>query len=210
MAIHFDWYENPTSANQPKKKRYHARIVNNRSIDTSEVRSMIQARCTVTETDVTAVLDALSHVLGENLADGKQIHLDGIGYFHPTLTCTEEIAADTPRRNTKVRLKGIQFRSDQVLKRAIGPVTFKRIKQNKHSDRVSEVEIDIRLKEYFSKHQMLQRRDFERLCSMLRSTAMTHIRRLCKEGKLNNIGLHNQPIYVPIPGYYGISKTKSL
>lgn len=210
MAILFDWYENPASPDQPKKKRYHARIINNRNLDTSEVRSMIQARCTVNETDVTAVLDALSHVLGENLADGKKIHLDGIDYFYPTLTCTEEIAADTPRRNTKVRLKGIQFRSDQALKRAIGSVKFKRIKSNNHSDRVSEVEIDIRLKEYFGKHQILQRIDFESLCGMVRSTAMAHIRRLCKEGKLNNVGLHNQPIYIPAPGYYGISKNKPL
>ena len=34
---------------------------------------------------------------------------------------------------------------------------------------------------------------------------MEHIRRLKLEGKIRNIGLPMQPIYVPVEGYYGIS-----
>ena len=116
MAISFDWYENPVSPDKPEEKRFHPRIIANGQIDTKDLRSRIQSRCTLNEVDVTAVLDALSQVMGEELCEGRQVHLDGIGYFYPTLTATEEIAADTPRRNTKVKLKGIQFRSDQKLK----------------------------------------------------------------------------------------------
>ncbi|MEO5045861.1 DNA-binding protein, partial [Bacteroides thetaiotaomicron] len=35
---------------------------------------------------------------------------------------------------------------------------------------------------------------------------MIHIRRICQEGKLQNLGLRNQPIYVPVPGFYGTSR----
>ena len=111
MAILFDWYENPVSPDQPKKKRFHPRIAYNGQVDTDEIRSKIQSRCTLNEVDVRAVLDALSQVMGEELGEGRQIHLDGIGYFYPTLTATEEIAADTPRRNMKIKLKAIRFRS---------------------------------------------------------------------------------------------------
>lgn len=121
MAISFDWYENPVSPDKPEEKRFHPRIIANGQIDTKDLRSRIQSRCTLNEVDVTAVLDALSQVMGEELCEGRQVHLDGIGYFYPTLTATEEIAADTPRRNTKVKLKGIQFRSDQKLKNSVGP-----------------------------------------------------------------------------------------
>ena len=195
MAILFDWYENPVSPDQPKKKRFHPRIAYNGQVDTDEMRSKIQSRCTLNEVDVTAVLDALS-----------QVHLDGIGYFYPTLTATEEIAADTPRRNMKIKLKAIRFRSDQKLKNSIGLIKVKQLKKNFHSSKLSEVEIDMLLKEYFSTHQMMQRRDFQSLCGMVRSTAMIHIRRICQEGKLQNLGLRNQPIYVPVPGFYGTSR----
>lgn len=109
MAIHFEWYENPVPPNQPDEKKLHARITYNGKIGTDYVRRKIQERCSLTETDVTAVLDALSHVLGQELGDGRQVHLDGIGYFHPTLKCIEGVTAETKRKNTKVRLKVSSF-----------------------------------------------------------------------------------------------------
>ena len=203
MAISFDWYENPVSPDKPEEKRFHPRIIANGQIDTKDLRSRIQSRCTLNEVDVTAVLDALSQVMGEELCEGRQVHLDGIGYFYPTLTATEEIAADTPRRNTKVKLKGIQFRSDQKLKNSVGHIKIKQMKRMIHSPTLSETDIDSRLRKYFTDHQIMQRSDFQDITGMVRSTAMIHIRRLRTKGKLLNIGIPSQPIYVPAPGFYG-------
>ena len=203
MAISFDWYENPVSPDKPEEKRFHPRIIANGQIDTKDLRSRIQSRCTLNEVDVTAVLDALSQVMGEELCEGRQVHLDGIGYFYPTLTATEEIAADTPRRNTKVKLKGIQFRSDQKLKNSVGHIKIKQMKRIIHSPKLSETDIDSRLRKYFTDHQIMQRSDFQDITGMVRSTAMIHIRRLRTKGTLLNIGIPSQPIYVPAPGFYG-------
>ena len=203
MAISFDWYENPVSPDKPEEKRFHPRIIANGQIDTKDLRSRIQSRCTLNEVDVTAVLDALSQVMGEELCEGRQVHLDGIGYFYPTLTATEEISADTPRRNTKVKLKGTQFRSDQKLKNSVGHIKIKQMKRIIHSPKLSETDIDSRLRKYFTDHQIMQRSDFQDITGMVRSTAMIHIRRLRTEGKLLNIGIPSQPIYVPAPGFYG-------
>ena len=203
MAISFDWYENPVSPDKPEEKRFHPRIIANGQIDTKDLRSRIQSRCTLNEVDVTAVLDALSQVMGEELCEGRQVHLDGIGYFYPTLTATEEIAADTPRRNTKVKVKGIQFRSDQKLKNSVGHIKIKQMKRIIHSPKLSETDIDSRLRKYFTDHQIMQRSDFQDITGMVRSTAMIHIRRLRTKGKLLNIGIPSQPIYVPAPGFYG-------
>ena len=203
MAISFDWYENPVSPDKPEEKRFHPRIIANGQIDTKDLRSRIQSRCTLNEVDVTAVLDALSQVMGEELCEGRQVHLDGIGYFYPTLTATEEIAADTPRRNTKVKLKGIQFRSDQKLKNSVGHIKIKQMKRIIHSPKLSETDIDSRLRKYFTDHQIMQRSDFQDITGMVRSTAMIHIRHLRTKGKLLNIGIPSQPIYVPAPGFYG-------
>ena len=203
MAIHFEWYENPVPPNRPDEKKLHARITYNGKVGTDYVRRKIQERCSLTETDVTAVLDALSHVLGQELGDGRQVHLDGIGYFHPTLKCIEEVTAETKRKNTKVRLKGIKFRADQVLKNEIGAIKAKPLGLNEHSQKLSDKEIDRRLTGYFSTHQFLTRESFQVLCGMMRSTAQLHIRLLRSEGKLENVGKLNQPIYVPCTGYYG-------
>lgn len=206
MAILFEWYENPTKQEQPGNTKLHARIILNGKIGTNELRTRIQKRCTLTKTDVSSVLDALSEEMGNELREGRQVHLDGIGYFYPSLKCTEPIHPDTPRKNTKVALKGIQFRSDQQLKNSIGFVKLQHSKYSRHSEKLSEVEIDMRLKVYFSENKVLTRRKFESICNLTRTTAATRLKSLRETGKLENIGLRTQPIYVPMPGYYGVSR----
>ena len=61
MAILFDWYENPkTKDKQGEELTLHPRIKLNGSTTTDELRRHIQEYCSLTETDVLAVLDALS------------------------------------------------------------------------------------------------------------------------------------------------------
>ena len=203
MAILFDWYEDPIpSDREQEEKTLHPSIKFNGSPGTDVLRRRIQERCSLTETDVSAVLDALSHIMGEELAEGRQVHLDGIGYFYPCLTCTEPVTAATKRKLTKVKLKAIKFRADQTLKNEFGVLKVKCLKGSLEFKRLSNEEIDRRLTNYFKTHQFLRRVDFQELCGMVRSTAMRHLRRLRSEEKLENVGGLMQPIYVPGKGYY--------
>lgn len=72
MAILFDWYENPkTKDKQGEELTLHPRIKLNDSTTTDELRRHIQEYCSLTETDVLAVLDALSHFVGRELGGGQ-------------------------------------------------------------------------------------------------------------------------------------------
>lgn len=75
MAILFDWYENPKPSDKEQgEKTLHPRLKYNGSIGTDVLSRRIQERCSLTETDVTAVLDALSHSWDRNWqTDGKYI-----------------------------------------------------------------------------------------------------------------------------------------
>ena len=74
MAILFDWYENPKSPEQQgEENTLHPRLRLNGKVSTAQLRARIQKHCTLTETDVVAVLDALSRAMGEELAEGKQV-----------------------------------------------------------------------------------------------------------------------------------------
>lgn len=204
MAILFDWYEDPKPSDKEQgEKTLHPRLKYNGSIGTDLLRQRIQERCSLTATDVTAVLDALSHIMGQELADGKQVHLDGIGYFRPCLTSTEPVTIGTKRKATEVKLKSILFRADQTLKNEFGILKVKSLKGGLDFSQPTNEEIDRRLAKYFQTHQFMRRYDFQNLCGMARSTAMRHIRRLRDEGKLKNEGGVMQPIYVPGSGYYG-------
>ena len=68
----------------------------------------------------------------------------------------------------KLRLKSISFRPDVRLKQAMTGVNAIRSKYTSHSLKLSEVEIDMKLKEYFADHDVLIRSDFQALCGMAR------------------------------------------
>ena len=140
------------------------------------------------------------------MREGKEVHIEGIGYFYPTLEATGKVTRSTPHKTNKVAFKTVRFRPDSNLKGHFVGVRASQSKYVRHSEKVSEVEIDMLLKEYFAEHQMMTRRDFQEVCGLARTTAKTHLVRLRGEGKLVNIGLRNQPMYVPAPGYYGVSK----
>lgn len=124
----------------------------------------------------------------------------------PTLQATQKVTCKTPNKSTKLRLKGIAFRPDNNLKASLVGVKITQSKYGRHSQKLSEVEIDMRLKQYFAEHDLMIRIDFQQLCGMARTTANNHLRRLQDEGKLINVGRRIQPIYRPAPGYYGVSR----
>lgn len=112
----------------------------------------------------------------------------------------------TKNKSSKMELKTIGFRPDARLKGELRGVKVSRSNYARHSESLSEVEIDMRLKEYFAEHDVMLRYDFQEVCCMTRTTANRHLRRLQDEGKLRNIGKRMQPIYVPAAGYYGVSR----
>lgn len=200
MAILFEWYENPvatTEGDEESPKHYHARPILNGHADMNYIARRIQHRCTVTHTDIVAVLDSLSTVMAEELQEGKCVHLDGLGYFRITLAADGVIEANTKRRNTLVRMKSVRFRADQKLKNNIGDIQVEHIKYNAHSRPLTPEQIDHCLKTYFTTHRVMTRRNFQACCGMTQSTAARHIARLCRAGVLTNIGTQMHPIYVP-------------
>lgn len=206
MAIVFDWYENPNASPEEEEAALHPRIFMNGKVDTKMLCSQIHDYSSLTVGDVKNVLDNLSKILGDSLREGKEVHIEGIGYFYPTLAATEKVTRNTPHKSRKVTFKTVRFRPDIRLKGNLVDIHARQSKYVRHSEKVSEEKMDMLLKEYFTEHPMMTRRDFQDICGLARTTAKNHLARLREAGKLINIGLRNQPIYVPAPGHYGVSK----
>lgn len=203
MSIIYDWYENPNAEGDSEERGLHPRPFLNGKTSTAQLCQTIHKRSSLTVGDVKSALSSLTEIIAEELRDGREVHIEGLGFFAPTLQATQKVTGNTPNKSTKVRLKGISFRSDTRLKSSLAGIHISRSKYARHSQKLSEAEIDIRLKEYFAEHDVMIRIDFQELCRMTRTTANLHLRRLQDEGKLLNVGRRTQPIYRPAPGYYG-------
>lgn len=208
MAIQFELYKTPHPKDEEGKETYHARVVNFQHIDTDYLAKEIQIATSLTEGDVTSVLDSLSHFMGDRLREGESVHLDGIGYFQIKLNSKEPITSPKLKAN-QIKLKAnISFKADIKLKKSVSVVHLERSKLKPHSASRSNEEVDKLLTNYFNNNPILTRSDFQRLCGFTPTTAARHIKRLKEEKKLKNIHTYYNPIYMPMPGYYGMAEIK--
>ena len=206
MAILYDWYENPGGSDDSEEKGLHPRIFLNGKVGTDKLCRMIHGRSSLSVGDVKNAFEMLAQICGEELREGREVHIEGLGYFAPILRSTQKVTRSTKNKWSKMELKTIGFRPDARLRGELVGAKASRSKYARHSESLSEVEIDMRLKEYFADHDVMLRYDFQEVCCMTRTTANRHLRRLLEEGKLRNIGKRMQPIYVAAAGYYGVSR----
>ena len=196
MSIEYDFYRNPNSQGS-NKKRYHARVVSSNRISTDELAEEIQKECSLTITDVKAVLIALGDKLAKHLGEGSKVHLEGIGYFQVNLQCKEEVRTTRSVRSDNVEFKSVSYRADNELKKHLRNQKIQRSQTRIHSREMTEEEIDQKLSDYFKTHDTLTRSQFEVLCTQVKSTAHRILQKLVKDGKLKNVSTKQHPVYMP-------------
>lgn len=90
--------------NSKTEGKVYGRAVVDGVIDTKEIAGKISKRCTLTEPDIIAVINALETEINYGLADGKRVVLDGFGSFKVGLTTTP---ADSAKKFTSANIKGM-------------------------------------------------------------------------------------------------------
>lgn len=204
MAINYSWYRNP-QPDEDSQPGLHPRPFFNGMVDTDKLAKEIETATSLTQGDVKAALAALSQAVAHALSMGEQVHLDGLGYFVPTLTTDGKVTEEMSlrQRSHKVRFKGISFRPDRELQSRMGPISFSHVSRGESSGLPTDEELEAKLTAYFSTQAYLTRRVLEGLFGICTTTAVRLLRRLLDEGFLKNDGTRQQPIYLPAPGHFG-------
>ena len=202
MAIEFDIYPSPSTSGGEEKTTYHARVANSATIDTQEIARNIHKRCTLTMSDIKAVMSELHDELVFHLCNGNNVYLEGIGYFRLTLSAPKEITPTNMHRQN-IGIKAVDFRADTSLKKDLAEkAQFKRTEHKHRSAPLDIYEIDALLIDFFETNPYLTRRRFEQLCDFTPTTAARHLKRLLEEGRLRNTNTKQSPVYEPVKGFY--------
>lgn len=208
MAIEFEFYKTPTSSSE-KADNYHVRAVTRKTVSTDEIIEEIHSSTTLTPGDIKAALTALSDILAKRLGSSERVYLDGIGYFQPVLAANKEIEPSKTRAQS-IWFKTIRFRADQKLKNKLKYIGTERAGFKRHSAQLTDKQIDTILTRFFTNHTMITRRKLQELCGLTQITAARLMKKLIEEGKIKNIGMTRQPIYVPVQGNYGVPKDTDI
>lgn len=141
-----------------------------------------------------SAVSTLAETLGELLSDGHPVHVEGIGTFQPRLSGT--VARE---RNglvaRKVSISGIQFVPDsQLLQLANeGAPTRSRVPRPLPKDS----EVSAFLTQYFAEHERLTRKPLVTHFGITKNQALTILRRLVGNGRLQLRGSRATAHYVP-------------
>ncbi|WP_300726038.1 HU family DNA-binding protein [uncultured Bacteroides sp.] len=203
MPVTFDFYASPSPDASDKPRKYHARVVGGWTVEEQEILEQIENRSALTQGDIKAVLAELKAEIVGQLQQGNRVHLPGIGYFSLSLSAPKE-ASPTSIHAQNIRVKNIEFRAEQDLKKAVTTgIEFRRTSVKRHSNRLDSSEVDALLTGYFQKNTFITRRKMETLCGFTSSMAKLHLSRLVKEGRLVNVNTRQSPVYEPVQGCYG-------
>lgn len=68
--------------------KWFARAITTETVSTDKIAELIQARCTLTKSDVRGCIEAFIDVIREQIQDSKAVKLDGFGTFKIGLKST--------------------------------------------------------------------------------------------------------------------------
>ena len=183
-----------TGAATEKNPHVAVTVVNSKLTTTKELAEYINHACSVTESDVVAVLQALGKCVRDELLDGNRVELDNLGTFSLSLTCGQKKLEDRVTKKD-IRVKNILFTPCAEMKQAMRGAEIVSGGPNPNKQLTDEV-ILRRLAKYFENHELMQRRNFEAVCECSRYTALQKLNELVKAGKLRAMGAKNIRFYV--------------
>ena len=203
-TIEYDFYENPAKSSEFQKSKYHIRICKRQTVSTKGIVKSISSKCTLTPADIQAVITAFQDEIALQLQQGKIVRLDGLCQFDISLTTSSDVCTGQ-ESGSEIVLKSVNINPDKKLTEEVRKHLCTRVKSSgKHSDDVSDTDLNDVLTEHFRKKSIITRAELQRKCSITKYMACILINRLIDEGKIRNIGYRTHPIYAAVPGNFGV------
>lgn len=207
MPVKYDFFLTPQTKDKQQKVRYHARTVVDNTLTNKDIATEISKRCTIRKAEAMAVMEEMSEIFLQKLAEGNAIKLTGIGTFHisaksPSIRTKNEVRAES------IKFGGVVFRPEKKLLRKLSGTKFQKVMYSQTSSEISDIEIDRMLTNYFKDHAYITTKELQYLCGLSNHTALRRLKQRVQEGRMTHPGHRHSAFYFPVPGNYGISTDK--
>ena len=201
MACKYELFDNP-SASSEGKTRMHPRPLNNGKVDTEYIIKQMARSSINSDGMIKAVLDDFFDYVSEHLAEGRNVHIEGLGDFRITLSSDVVIKRPEDVRAGSIKVDGIGFRPQKKLMNSLKQnTTFVRT-HSLHADTETPFAILSYVQEYFNKPEKagmaITTRYISAITGLSQKKASECLHALVTAGYLTNPSpdVHH-PIYLP-------------
>ena len=177
--------------------RHFAQIFDQPAMTAEQLKSHIQASCSLTKGDVEATLSALREHMTRELIEGHRFYIPSIGYF--SLAVDMDMPEGKPIDKVRadyLSVRNIRFRPDAALLKEVRKgVRFERATFTTKSANLTEDELKEKITLYFATNNCLTRRAMEQEFGLRRNAALKWLRHFTETGLLKKEGARNSPVY---------------
>lgn len=182
------------------EKRVFIQLRNNKALTVNELSQEIQESCTLTPSDVKAVMSEICHIAVRELANGSRFYLPEVGY----LSLSVGNVPPSQKPNGKITGKDIYVRNinfkpeKRFLTQIQRKVHFAKSDYTTLSAKFTEESLWSRLEEYLSSHRYITRRTLRTEFGLSDYKAKQWLAHFVERGRLTKDGTRHQPIYFPL------------
>lgn len=184
-----------TPDNGTQERRPCARLVTRGTKRNEEICRFISECCSVTSSDIKAVLDALSWYVGCELASGYSVELEGLGHFSPALRSRPAVDGKG-RACTAVAVHGVNFRCSPGLKKMVKEAGVERIKTGGADGASAPEERKAEMLRYLQRNPYINLTEYAALNGCSRHCATADMKRWLAEGAVCYAGSGTHRVYV--------------
>ncbi len=208
MPVKYDFFLTPQPKEKQQKVRYHARTVVDSTWNNKDIALEISKRCTIRKAEAEAVMQEMSEIFLQKLAEGHAIKLEGIGTFRisaksPSVRTKKEVRAES------IKFGGVVFRPEKKLLRQLSGTKFQKVMYSQTSLEVSDIELDGILTEHFKDHAYITTKELQYISGLSNHTALRRLKQRVEEGRMTHPGHRFSAFYFPVPGNFGISRDEN-
>lgn len=192
--IKFGVYKTP--AINGKKSIPYARVISSGTRNMKRICYELSDSCSITSSDIKAVLEALSQYIGRELAEGYSVELDGLGYFSPALKSTKIVNEDGVI-SYSAAVQGVNFRCSNQLKEMVKKSRPQKVKR----DNIPTDNLEGRRKkmqEYLQNHRSINISDYAHLNRCTYYMAQKDIKEFVAGGIIDSEGCRTHRVYIPV------------
>ena len=118
MSAYYDLYETPVPEGE-EPKSLHARVCSKGTISGKEFMERVFREEHMPHAMVVGIVQAITTTLGDWLAKGYTVEIEGLGFFSTTLKCTHPVMNKKEVRAESVKMSTVKFRPGIEFKRYV-------------------------------------------------------------------------------------------
>ncbi len=194
MAIKYDFYK--STGVFEGEEQWHVRAVKNGTVSTNAMIKRITSGSTLTEADLRASLSALTSEILTNLSEGKNVCVDGLGWFSPSIGGKVEKDKNGKLCLKKAEVRTVNFRPGQEFIGTLRNVGFTSSDHlGRRSSSIDESCIPEILSEISAEDGCFTSADFRSKLHLTLPTAARLLKKLREQGVIKKVGSTTSGIY---------------